>query len=158
VGLSRKYDPETSKKAALAMKGERLRDIQKQIVYHFASVTNATIEEASIGLGKPNLVRTPRFSELFHLGLIVPLGKRRVRKTMSGKNAMVWRLATPTEKKFIKDFVGSGFPSADTVLDEILRDSSSKRAKRLVKQYRKSVQFNTQLREIGIRRFMEFYG
>lgn len=80
---------DTSREAAEAI-APRAPNLRDRVLAHI-NYCPATCAEVTALMGLPHQTVSARFTELAHGKLIVDSGQRR--KTASGRNAIVWRLA-----------------------------------------------------------------
>lgn len=101
---------------------------------------------------------------ILHLdGRIVTTGK--LGMNTSKHKAMLWRVATPDERSFLRAYVGhetnAPWPSGDTLLELAeVQDAlieSDKKTRRLYRKYKKGKLFRTVLKDNGITWFMQNY-
>lgn len=165
--IARKVGPETSRRSASKIQSVKYEDVHRML----KRLGRATCEQVILALKESipegKMLREDPISGMFNLmcqrGMIVPTGK--FTKNTSGHEAIVWRIAKPEEKEYLKKFVGdhkTPWPSPDTLLElkEVrmaLKDHKSEKVQRMYHRYRKAIIFKSDFKDRGIKWLMANY-
>lgn len=112
---ARRRDPDTSKQA---IEDKTAADIREAIIRVMrATGRPMTAEEINDLVPVDGQSGNPRYNELHEDGVICTDGKRA--KNRSGKEAILWRLASPREGAFLREQSAGGFPANDALSIEL---------------------------------------
>lgn len=168
--VARKVGPVTSRRAAA-----RSRFYSANATEVFAKIRDigpCTCEQVILALKEdlePGMtLREDPISGLFnslHLsGKIAVTGEKAL--NTSRKDAMLYRVTTREERRFLKAYVGpdskAPWPSGDTILEHeavrrAIKAIEDPRVRKLFRLYMKGVRFKTIYKDIGIKEFMKFF-
>lgn len=166
--VARKVGPKTSRDAAKKFQSSTPKEVYRALKRIGPATCEQVILELKEGMAPGKVLREDPISGMFNqlclIGRIAPTGKEA--KNTSGMSAMLWRITSPEERSFLKEYVGgekrSPWPSPDTLLEledvrKALRDHPSKEVRRMYRRYRKGILFKTLLKDKGIKWFMKNY-